>query len=36
MSINKEFLGRDSNITVKLLKDSISDKGKRLIIEKHH
>ena len=31
MSINKEFLGRDSNITVKVLKDSISDKRKRLI-----
>ena len=31
MSLNKEFLERDSNITVKILKDSLSDRGKRLI-----
>lgn len=31
MSLNKEFLERDSNITVKILKDSHSVRGKRLI-----
>lgn len=31
MSVNKEFLERDSNITVKILKDSISSRGKRLV-----
>ena len=29
--MNKEFLERDSNITVKILKDSISEKGKRMV-----
>ena len=31
MSMNKEFLKRESNISVKVLKDSISEKGKRII-----
>lgn len=30
MSLNKEFLSRESNITVKILKDSVSEKGNRM------
>ena len=30
MSINKEFLQRDSNITAKIVKDSVSESGKRI------
>lgn len=30
MSLNKEFLSRDSNITVSILKDSVSERGKRM------
>lgn len=31
MSLNKEFLNRDSNITVNILKDSVSDTGYRMV-----